>query len=94
MCPSDSQGVNLLADAENYLLRSFKLFPYDAQTLDALRKVYLDTNKLDKFPYFSYLHGLRTHSPYSLNEAYNVFIQLDKAKLARKVKDNLNLLTQ
>ncbi|MBI1858124.1 MAG: hypothetical protein HYR97_03310 [Candidatus Melainabacteria bacterium] len=77
--------------AENYLLKSFKLFPYDVQTLDALRRVYLDTNKLDKFAYFSFLHGIRTHSKYSLQDAYNVYVQLNNIEMAKKALQNLEI---
>lgn len=83
---------NDLARAEELLKKSFKLFPYDPQTLDSLRKFYLYANKPVEFATFSYLHGIRMHSKESLENAYNVFIRLNNAEMANKALENINLI--
>ncbi|MBI3308087.1 MAG: hypothetical protein HYZ79_01785 [Candidatus Melainabacteria bacterium] len=83
---------NNYAQAENYLTKSFKQFPYDVQTLSALRNLYVKTNQAEKFAYFSYLHGIRTHSIKSLEEAYTIFTKLNNIEMADKVLKNAKLL--
>jgi len=86
------QKYNDLTRAKELLKKSFKLFPYDPQTLDSLRKFYLYANKPAEFATFSYLHGIRMHSKESLENAYNVFIRLNNAEMANKALENINLI--
>ncbi|MBI3591291.1 MAG: hypothetical protein HY094_07960 [Candidatus Melainabacteria bacterium] len=80
--------------AENYLKKSFKYFPYDTQTLFNLKQFYKEINHSNQFALFSYLYGIRTHSKESLEDAYNVFIQLNNQVMAKKSKDNIKLVPE
>ncbi len=55
-----------LSKAEVLLKESFKYFPYDSGTLQSLKNFYLQTNNSSEYAFYSYLHGLRTHSKESL----------------------------
>jgi tetratricopeptide (TPR) repeat protein len=47
--------------AELTLKESFKYFPYDTRTLESLKDFYFQTNNLNEYAFFSYLHGIRAH---------------------------------
>lgn len=85
---------NDLNNTEEYLLKSFKYFPYDIQTLARLKQHYFEVNKPDEYAKFSYLYGIRTHSKESLIEAYNIFTHSNNEKMAKKSLDNVNLIEQ
>ncbi len=85
---------NDLSTAEKYLKKSFKYFPYDQQTLFYLRQFYFHTKKPNEFALFSYLHGIRTHSKESLQDAYQVFTYLNNKIMADKVLENIKLLSK
>lgn len=75
---------------EKLLLESFKYFPYEQNTLFGLRRLYGKIIKNDeRFAYFSYLFGLRTHSKTSLIESATVYLALGKKGEAKKVLKNL-----
>ena len=78
--------------AEETLKESFRFFPYDTRTLERLKSLYLETNNLDKYAYFSYLHGLRTHSPQSLNDALSTYKTLYNQKMSAKVEKSMELI--
>ena len=85
---------NDLRKTEEYLLKSFSVFPYDSNTLFGLRRLYgkglIDNEKdNENFAYFSWLFGLRTHSKTSLKESALVYIAMGKRNEARKVLKNL-----
>ncbi len=63
-----------LNKAEEYLRQSFSMFPFDSVTLYGLVRIYKIKNQPERFAYFSYLHGLRTHDIQSLQEAGIVYI--------------------
>lgn len=94
MSELQKRKYNDLNKAEMYLQKSFKYFPYDVQTLDALKKIYLISNKDNDHGYFSYLHGIRTHSLESLENAYNVFIALNNSEMANKSFKSIKLIRQ
>jgi hypothetical protein len=76
--------------AENYLLKSFELFPYDPTTLFGLKRIYRVNNDYNKFAHYSYLYELRTHDPISLQEAVTGYLVLKDKKMSRKLLDRLN----
>ena len=94
MSELQKRKYNNLAKAEMYLQKSFKYFPYDVQTLDALKKLYLISNRDNDHAHFSYLHGIRTHSLESLENAYNVFIALNNSEMANKSFKSIKLTKQ
>ena len=53
---------NKLDNAEQYLKKSFKYFPYNPLTLLGLKKLYYLSGNIEKYAYYSYLYGLRTHT--------------------------------
>lgn len=88
------QKYNDLTKAENLLQKSFKLFPYDPQTLESLKQLYLLANKPNEFAWFSYLHGIRVHSKESLENAYNIFIRLNNSEMANNALKNIRLINE
>ncbi len=81
---------NDLRKTEEYLLKSFSVFPYDPNTLFGLRRLYGKSMiNNEKFAYFSWLFGLRMHSQISLKESALAYIALGKRNEARKVLKNL-----
>ena len=81
---------NDLRKTEEYLLKSFSIFPYDSNTLFGLRRLYgKGLINHEKFAYYSWLFGLRTHSKTSLKESALVYITLGKKNEAKKVLKNL-----
>lgn len=78
--------------AEIQLKKSFQYFPYDKQTLEALQSFYFRVNKPYEYAYFSYLHGIRTHSVNSLQNAYNVFMKLGIKEMANNALNNIKLI--
>lgn len=52
--------------AEKYLLKAFKYFPYNVQTLNALQVLYQQTGDMKNYVEYSYLYGIRTHSQKNL----------------------------
>ena len=85
---------NDLTRTEELLKKSFKLFPYDPQTLETLKQFYLFANKPNEFAWFSYLHGIRVHSKESLESAYNIFIRLNNYEMANKSLKNIRLINE
>ncbi len=75
--------------AEKYLLKSFKCFPYDANTLYGLRRLYSKLNNTKQFAYFSYLFGLRLHNQQSLNDALLGYLFLNNKEKSKKILHNL-----
>ena len=69
---------NNLVKTEEYLLKSFKYFPYDTFTLFGLKRLYKIKNEYKKYADFSHLYGLRTHDLNSLNEAKTICMILNK----------------
>lgn len=78
--------------AEKYLKKAFKYFPYDHSVLESLKSFYKLANKENEYAFYSYLHGLRTHSIASLEDAYTVFSKLNNEKMANKALKNIKLL--
>jgi len=81
---------NDLRKTEEYLLKSFSVFPYDPNTLFGLRRLYrkgLIDN--EKFAYFSWLFGLRTHNIESFKEAVLVYLALGKKEESKRIIKNL-----
>ena len=81
-----------LSRTEIILKESFKYFPYDSGTLGSLKNFYLQTQNPYNYAYYSYLHGLRTHSKQSLEEALKVYKSLYNQKMSNKVLENLKAL--
>ena len=69
---------NDLVKTEEYLLKSFKYFPYDTFTSFGLKRLYKIKNEYKKYADFSYLYGLRAHDSGSLNEARTIYMILNK----------------
>ena len=88
------QKYDDLSSAEKYLKKSFKYFPYDQQTLFYLKRFYMSTKNAKEFAKFSYLHGLRTHSKESLEDAYIIFNHLDDKIMAAQAVKNIKLLSK
>lgn len=82
---------NNYLNAEKYLKEAFKYFPYDPQTLSNLKSLYLSLNKKEEYAYFSYLHGLRTHSESSLNDALAAYKESNNPGMTKKVLKSLIL---
>ena len=73
-----------LKQTERCLLLSKKYFPYDPATLFGLQRLYRNLNNAEKFAYYSYLYGLRSHDEVALKDSAYIYIKLgnkDKAKL-------------
>lgn len=75
--------------AEEYLLKSFKYFPYDANTLYGLRRLYGKLNDTKQFVHFSYLFGLRLHNQQSLNDALLGYLFLSDKEKSKKILHDL-----
>ena len=85
---------NNFSKAEEYLKKSFLYFPYDTPTISNLKQLYFQTNKPYEFALFSYLHGIRTHSKQSLNEAFKVFTLLNNKEMTGKITRSIELLAK
>ena len=72
-----------------YALDVFKYFPYDSFVLFSLTKIYQLKGDLEKYAYFSYLYGIRQHSLEDLNNAYKVYLKLNKLIKAENVKERI-----
>ena len=70
--------------AEHYLKASFKLFPYDVQTLTYLKSFYQQTNNYEQFAYYSFLYGIRMHSIEDLKNSYKTYVSLNNTVMAKK----------
>lgn len=79
---------------ETLLKESFKCFPYESTILLSLKNLYLQTQNPYEFAYYSYLHGLRTHSKESLLEALKVYQSLYNQKMINKILIELNTLNK
>lgn len=75
---------------KQYLNQSFKYFPYDTFTLFGLKRLYYMLNNADRYAYFSYLYGFRTHDISSLADSVKVYISLNKKSEAKKVLNKLS----
>lgn len=80
---------NDLTQTKKYLNLSFKYFPYDEGTLFGLRKLYKQLGDAEKFAFYSYLNGLRTHDIVSLEEAALVYMAINKKEKAGKIINKL-----
>ncbi len=78
--------------AEALLKKSFGYFPYDPLTLQSLRDFYLQTQNPSEYAYYSYLHGIRTHSKQSLQEAYLVYKNLYNQEMSDKILNIMKTL--
>ncbi|MBI1858123.1 MAG: hypothetical protein HYR97_03305 [Candidatus Melainabacteria bacterium] len=74
-----------LNKTKEYLLKSFKYFPYDISTLFGLKRIYSIFNDKEKYAYFSYLYALRTHDPQAFKDAALIYIALDKRHTAKNI---------
>lgn len=81
-----------IQNAEALLRTSFEYFPYDANTLESLKNYYLLVNRGENFAFYSYLHGIRTHSKASLEAAYNFYLQVKNNKMANTLLKNIKLI--
>ena len=81
-----------LSKTEMFLKESFKYFPYDTRTLESLKSFYLEVNNPNNFAFFSYLHGIRTHSEQSLQDAFKIYTKLYNQKMSKEVMENIKLL--
>ena len=85
---------NDLTKSETFLKESFQYFPYDESTLVQLKNFYLHTSNPVQYAYFAYLHGLRSHSIKSFEEAYQVYKSLNDTKMEKIVLNNIEILNK
>ena len=79
---------------EALLKEAFKCFPYESTILLSLKNLYLQAQNPYEFAYYSYLHGLRTHSKESLLEALKIYQSLYNQKMIDKISIELNTLNK
>ena len=80
---------NNLKETEKYLLLSHKYFPYDAITLFGLQRLYKNLNNAEKYAYFSYLFGLRTHDAIALKDAAYIYTKLGNKNKSKTIINKL-----
>lgn len=71
--------------SEYYLNKSFKLFPYDVQTLYYNKLFYKFHNRVSEYAYFTFLYGLRIHSREELQEAYSIYSRTNNTKMTNEI---------
>lgn len=78
-----------LAEIEKYALKAFKYYPYDTKTLLLLTKLYKVKGEREKYAYFSYVYGLRTHSLEDLKIAHNLYLLLNNKDRLLKAENRI-----
>ncbi len=80
---------NDLKETEKYLLLSHKYFPYDALTLFALQRLYKNLNNAEKYAWYSYLFGIRTHDAIALKDAAYIYLRLGNQNKSKQIINKL-----
>ncbi len=78
-----------LKQAEKYLLLSNKYFPYEPGTLLGLQRLYRSQNNTEKFAFYSYLYGLRTHNITSLKDAASTYLRVGNKEKSKIILNKL-----
>lgn len=78
--------------SKEYLTKALKLYPYSRDILLEAAKQFLTENNMQEYAKYSYLCGLRTHSPFYYREALASYLMLKEVSSAKNSAEKLLLI--